>query len=573
MVPTGSSRSDPSIDAVDPVLDPRRWITLAILLMSVLIAALDTTVLNVAIPTILREFDTTLPSLQWVITGYSLTFAALLIIGGRLGDIFGARRVFIIGVTLFGLGSLIASLSSGVVTLVIGEAIIEGIGASLMLPATMGILSGTFHGRERATAFATWGAVMGAAVAFGPLIGGYLTTNYSWRWAFRINVIVAPIAIIGAVIFMRPTPHRGRRERIDFRGALLISSGMFLLVFAISEGGVYGWATPLKAFAIVGADIWPASMPVSIVPVAFVLAAFLLFGFYRVQRSKERAHTDPLFEFSNLSRPAFRYGVVTLMLLAMGQVAFLFVLSVVLQDGRHLSAVETGLWLVPSGLAIVVGSQVGSRLTRLIGTTNVVRSGLVIQASGLAAVSIAVSPSLTFWSLLPGFILFGLGVGFAGSQLNNVILSDIPAERSGAVSGANTTVRMIGAALGIAILSALLTMQTIRHAVDTVASAASLPRGLRTDAVAQIRANGLNFAPLKGVSAANSATLRDVIDHAVVAGARVPLIFATVVVFIGAGLSFFIPQVGPAGSRQAVDDDRALAVEESEMMAESIASQ
>src|SRR4051812_37930973 len=283
--------------------DPRRWITLAIVLTSVLIAALDSTVLNVAIPTILREFDTTLSALQWVVTGYSLTFAALLIIGGRLGDIFGARRMFIVGAALFGMGSLLASLSNGVVVLVIGEAIIEGAGASLMLPATMGIMSSTFAGRERATAFAAWGAVMGAAVAFGPLLGGFLTTNYSWRWAFRINVIVVPFAILGALLFMRPSKVSGRRERLDVPGALLISTGMFLLVFGISEGSTYGWGRALESLDVVGRTIWPSSMPLSIVPVSFVLSFCLLFAFYRVQRHKERAGTDPLFEFSNLERP------------------------------------------------------------------------------------------------------------------------------------------------------------------------------------------------------------------------------------------------------------------------------
>src|SRR5450432_1429298 len=238
--------------ADESALDPRRWITLGIMLIAVLIAGLDSTVLNVAIPTILREFHTTLPSLQWVITGYSLTFAALLIIGGRLGDIFGARRMFIIGAALFALGSLIASLSTGVPSLVIGEAIIEGAGASLMLPATMSIMSGTFVGRERATAFAAWGAVLGAAVAFGPLLGGFLTTNYSWRWAFRVNVIVAPLAIVGALLFVRRTPRSARRERIDLPGALLIASGMFMLVFWISEGTTYGWWTVEKPLNIIG---------------------------------------------------------------------------------------------------------------------------------------------------------------------------------------------------------------------------------------------------------------------------------------------------------------------------------
>jgi len=508
--------------ALEPELDPRRWITLAIILTAVLIAALDSTVLNVAIPTILEEFDTTLPALQWVVTGYSLTFAALLIIGGRLGDIFGARRMFIVGAALFGVGSFLASISNGVVALVIGEAVIEGMGASLMLPATMGILSSTFTGRERATAFATWGAAMGAAVAFGPLIGGFLTTNYSWRWAFRINVMVVPFAIGGALLFMPKSVLSGRRERIDVPGALLIASGMFLLVFGISEGATYGWLVPEKAFEIAGVELWPVSMPVSIVPVAFVASVVLLVSFYRVQRAKERTGSDPLFEFSNLAHPGFRYGTFTLMLLAMGQVAFLFVLSVVLQDGQHLSAVETGLWLVPSGLFIVAGSQLGSWLTRRVGTTNVVRTGLLLEALGLAAVALALSSDIHFWQLLPGFALFGTGIGFAGAQLNNVILSDIPPERAGAASGANTTVRMIGSALGISIISAILSTQLARHAE---------------------------------------------VAHA----AKLPLSFGAVVVFVATGLSLLIPQVGPRGSRQAAADDEAAA--ESEAMAESIAVQ
>ena len=151
---------------------PARWATLAIVIVAAFIVVLDNTVLNVAIPTILRDFDTTLPSLQWVITGYALTFATLLIIGGRLGDIYGHRRIFIIGAALFGVGSFIAALSQGVPELILGEAIIEGIGASLMLPATLAILSSTFQGRERATAFAAWGATAGVAVAFGPSSAG-----------------------------------------------------------------------------------------------------------------------------------------------------------------------------------------------------------------------------------------------------------------------------------------------------------------------------------------------------------------------------------------------------------------
>ncbi len=220
-----------------------------------------------------------------------------------------------------------------------------------------------------------------------------------------------------------------------------------------------------------------------------------------MQRYKERTDRGPLFAFSNLQRPGFRFGTITLLLMAMGQVAFLLVMSVALQDGRHLSAISTGLWLVPSGVAIVIGSQLGNLLTRQIGTTNVVRAGLCIVATGLAACAAGMTPDLSFLGLLPGFVLVGVGIGFAGSQLNNVILSDVPPERAGAASGANTTVRMIGSSLGIAVISSMLTTQSSARAV--------------------------------------------------VSAAHAPLIFSSVVVYFAFALSFRIPQVGPRGSRQS----------------------
>src|SRR5439155_19557838 len=167
-----------------------------------------------AIPHILRDIHTPLPSLQWVVTGYALTFETLLIIGGRLGDVYGHRRIFMVGAGLFGAGSLLASVSTSVPELVLGEAIIEGVGASLMLPSTLAMLSVTFHGRERAMAFAAGGSTGGVAASLGPAVGGFLTTYYSWRWSFRINVIIASIAIIGARLFMRQGDAPARRPRI-----------------------------------------------------------------------------------------------------------------------------------------------------------------------------------------------------------------------------------------------------------------------------------------------------------------------------------------------------------------------
>ena len=515
-------------------LDPRRWVTLGIVTVAALIVVLDNTVLTVAIPTILRDLHTDLPSLQWVLTGYSLTFATLLIIGGRLGDIFGSRRMFIIGAALFGIGSLIASESTSVPMLLAGEAVIEGIGASLMMPATLSILSTTFAGHARAKAFAFWGATAGVAVAFGPVVGGFLTTNYSWRWAFRINVIVAPLAVLGALLFMHRTARSERRQRIDIPGALLIAASTFLLVFALSEGGIYGWLRPLQDFSVAGVLVWPASRPISIIPPLLALALVILAAFIALERAKERAEKDPLFELSHLEHRTFRYGLMTLAVLAMGQLGQIFVLPVLLQDGQHLTAIETGVWMVPSGVAIALGAPLGGRLTRRFNVTRIVRMGLLLETAGLAALTFVIDANVTFVALLPGLLLFGVGVGFASSQLTNIVLSEIPKEHAGAASGANTTVRQMGAALGIATIGSLLSTQMLRHATSAIGSS-SLPADAKATALEQLRARGVGFVP--------PPQLAHAIEDAVAAGARPALLFAVIVVALGAALSFLIPPV------------------------------
>ncbi|GAC1478732.1 MAG: MFS transporter [Acidimicrobiales bacterium] len=532
--------------------DPRRWVTLAIIISSIFIIVLDNSVLNVAIPTILRDFHTTLPSLEWVVTGYSLTFASLLIIGGRLGDLYGHRRVFIGGALLFGVGSLMAAVSQNVQVLILGEAVIEGVGASMMMPATLAILSTTFTGRERATAFAAWGATAGTAAGFGPVVGGYLTTNFSWRWAFGINVVVAPLAILGALVFMRSSPRPAARPRIDLPGATLAALGMFLLVFGLTEGGTYGWTSPVRAFSVVGWRVWSASNPVSVTPVIFVGALLVLTVFYRVERRKERAGLDPLFEFSQLRHKGFRYGLLTTLVLALGQLGLIFALPIFLQDAKHLTAERNGLWMLPMGVFIVLGAQIGGRLTRVTGVTAVVRIGLFAETVGLVLLGAALRPTLTFLDLLPGFLLFGFGIGFASSQLTNVVLSDIDADKSGVASGANTTVRQLGIGLGAAIIGSLLTAQTVRHAVRSVTAAPSLSEPVRAQALAQIRVFGPNYTPARGLPAPDVAELNRALAHAITHGTRPAVFFAATFVFLGALVSLLIPRIEAAGSTEEV---------------------
>jgi EmrB/QacA subfamily drug resistance transporter len=531
------AREGPAPGAAE--IDRTRWVTLTIVIIAAMISSLDNTVLNVAIPSILRDFHTDLTSVQWVVSGYALTFATLLIIGGRLGDVYGHRRMFMIGACLFGLGSLLASLSTSVPTLLIGEAVIEGVGAAIMLPATTAILSTTFQGRERATAFAAWGAAVGAAAAFGPAVGGFLTTSYSWRWALRINVIVAPAAALGALLFVRRDGGRTGRARLDLPGAFLVGASVFLMIFGLSEGSIYGWITPRHRFTIDGHPLWPASSPVSVTVVVFALAAVGLAVFYLVERAKERAGRNPLFEFGQLQHKGYRYGLLTSVVVAMGQLGLIFVLPVVLQDGAHLSAAQTGVWLVPFGLFIIVGAQLGGTLAHRLATTTVIRGGLVLESVGLVAVTLAVTPRVTMLGLIPGFALFGIGYGFAASQLVNVILSDVARDKAGVAGAANTTGRQVGAALGVAVMGAMLSVGAIRHATRSLAHS-PLPVAVRQRAADQIRARGVSFVP----SASNPhdlAVLRKTLTSSIFAGARPPLLFAAAVAFAGALVALLIP--------------------------------
>jgi EmrB/QacA subfamily drug resistance transporter len=521
--------------------DPRRWVTLAIATVTVVIVSLDSTVLNVAIPTILKDFHTTLPSLQWVITGYALTFASMLIIGGRLGDMYGHRRIFIIGAGLFGLGSLIAALSQSVPQMVLGEAVIEGIGASLMMPSSLAILSNTFTGRDRATAFGLWGAVGGASGALGPVVGGFLTTNYSWRWSFGINVVIVPVAIAGAMIYMPESKGDGERKSLDFPGALLVAVGMAMLVFCLSEGATYGWFHPIRAAVIGSRQLWPATRSLSFVPVVFAVSIVLLAVFYRFERWKEQRDAEPLFEFGQLSHRGFRFGLLTVVVLSVGQLALQFVLPVLLQEGQHLSAARNGLWILPVGLFFLVGAQAGSRLARRLPLVRIVRVGLGVAAIGFLTVAASISAHLSFLKLLPGEIVYAVGFGLASTQLTNIVLADIDRDKSGSASGANVTARQMGNAIGIALVGSILTSVTLSQAGKRISGSNGLAPSVKVAARAALRGRGVTFeAPPRSTVHDVDVLHRAFVDGLVV-GTRTVLIFAGVVTFLALGVSLLLP--------------------------------
>jgi EmrB/QacA subfamily drug resistance transporter len=435
---------------------PRRWLALAAMAAAVAIVTLDTTILNVAIPTIRRDLNTDLGSLQWVITGYSLTLGSLLIIGGRIGDLFGVRRAFVTGAVLFAVGSFLASVATSTQILVLGEALVEGIGAALLFPASLATLSMTFQGPARARAFAVWGGVAGAAAALGPVIGGWLTSDFSWRWGFRINVVVAPLAALAALAALPADVGRGRRPGLDLPGVVLAAVGLFLVVFALTEGPDQGWLANRGGMAIGGVTVWSSLWSVSPVVVAVAVAAVALTGFVLFERRKERSGRDPVVDLRLFGSRAFGGGLVTAATVVMAQAGTMFVLAVFLQATHHLTPVSAGRWLLPVGLAVLVGAQIGGRVAGAAGPVKVVRAGILVQLAGVLTAATILRADTGWAALAVALGLFGLGAGLASSQLVNVILSEVPRERAGSASGLATTNNSLGAALGVTILGSVL---------------------------------------------------------------------------------------------------------------------
>jgi EmrB/QacA subfamily drug resistance transporter len=526
------------IVAADARIDEgaRKWITLAVLLMATMIVILDNTVLIVAVPTLLREFDTSLSSLQWVLSGYALTFATLLIIAGKLADLYGPRRMFVVGLAIFGAGSFLASNAETTGQMIFGEAIVEGIGASLVLPAATGILTTTFRGPRRAMAYGLWGTAVGAGAAFGPVIGGYLTTYHSWRWAFRINVVLAPIAAVLALLVMRRDRPTGRGG-FDLPGAALVAIASFSLVFALSQGPTYGWLEPLADLSVNGATAWPATRPISIIPLMLATSAAILVVFVRYQRQREQGGQEALFPLSQLHHLGFRNGLVTALVYTAGSVGFMLVPPVFLQQGLHFSAATAGAWMLPHGLAVLVGAQIGGRVARAYGPVRVVRIGTIVSVAGAIALLLVISPSVTFATLAPALFVAGLGAGFVNTQLSNVILIDVDRGHASVAGGTASTLRQLGSALGIAGTGALVTTFSLRAALDELRSSGLAP-ATRLAAEARLRTNGMAAADDPGAPAA----LVRAVDDAVTKGARPALYLAVATLVVAVVAAYRIPR-------------------------------
>jgi len=438
----------------------RRWIALLILSLSLMLVIMDGTIVNVAIPSITQDFNSTFRDAEWVNTVYSLVFAATLILWGKIGDQYGRRRLFLIGVLIFGTGSALVGASSSVGMLVAMRAL-QGLGAAILSPSTLSIVTTTFRGRERGIAFGIWGATAGVAAALGPLLGGWVVDHASWRWAFFINIPIVIAAFGGALWAIRESRDPETRRYFDVPGTLLGGIGLAALVFGIIEGQSYGWWEPVREFSVLGVT-WPLDS-VSFVPFSIAGGLILLAIFTWYERRLERAGVEPIFEFGLLRFRGYRYGMITGMIVNLGEIGVLFAVSLFLQGTRGLSAFETGLALLPLAAAAFVAAPLAGAFSVRLGPKWIVTAGMVIEAIALLILSQLIDPDVSVKTVAALLGVYGLGLGLAIAQLTNLVLYDIPASKAGIASGGNSTIRQVGSALGIAIIGTVLTTTTATH--------------------------------------------------------------------------------------------------------------
>lgn len=479
----------------------KKWLPLAILSLGFTIIILDTTILNVSLRTIINDLHTDIQSIQWVITAYSLMLAAFTVTGGRLGDLFGRKRMFMLGAVIFAIGSFIASISPSVGVLIAGEAIIEGIGAALMMPATMSLIVSNYKGRDRQISFGVWGAIAGGAAALGPVIGGWLTTYASWRWAFRINVGIAVILLIGS-LFIAEAQDKEEKPSLDIVGVILSATGLLSVVFGFIKASEYGWITMKETITFLGITFTQGG--ISLVPIATLLGIILLTMFTFWENHIARQGKTPLVSLKLFKNPQFTVAVAISSILALGQSGLSFSIPVFLQAVKHLNALNTGIVMLPMTLTLLIAAPSSAIISKYLSPKRIIQIGLIISALGFLVMRAGIQVDASQWSLTPGFILFGIGMGFMMSQLSNIAMSAVSVQEAGEVSGVNSTFRTVGQTLGSAVIGAILISTLSTNLVNGVNTSTIIPNTQKSVISQAVSKQTSNIEFGSGVSITNA---------------------------------------------------------------------
>jgi EmrB/QacA subfamily drug resistance transporter len=458
--------------------DNRRWWALGAMCFALFMIMLDNTVVNVALPSIQRNLHASTSSLEWTVNAYTLSFAVLLVTGGRLGDLFGRRRVFLAGVVIFA-GSSAAIGFSPSDTWLVGWRAVQGVGAALMMPATLSIISNAFPPSERGKAIGTWAGVSAMALAIGPVVGGFLVEKVSWQSIFFLNLPVAVGAVVIALFAVRESRDETVARTVDVPGVLTLTVGLGALVLALVEGNSWHWTSSrevaLYAIAVAG------------------LTSFAVL---------ERRRSEPMVDFRFFRSRTYLGANIVAFIVSFAMLAMFFFLALYMQNIRHYTPLQAGVRFLPSTLMIVMIAPIAGRLADRIGPRPLMTFGLLLVSGSLFWQS-HLTVSSAYSTLLPGFIMMGIGMAFVMSPMSTAAMNAVDQAKAGVASGILSMSRMVGGTFGVAVLGALVSTLG-RSKIDQLLPAVG--SGLRARLADSLGSGGvLHGLPLQAVQASQQA--------------------------------------------------------------------
>jgi EmrB/QacA subfamily drug resistance transporter len=478
-------------------------------------AMLDNTVVNVALPTLTRELRAGVSELQWIVDGYALAFASLLLTGGTLGDRFGRKRIFLTGLTIFTLASLGSGLSSTSNQLIVFR-VLQGIGAAMLMPGTLSILTVTFPPEERAKAIGIWAGVSGVALALGPTLGGWMVENFGWESVFFLNV---PIGIAGFLVAVRVVRESRSEEarRLDLPGLALGTAGLFGLVYGLIEANERGWSDPLimtslglGAALIVALLAWEHRAPHAMLPLSF----------FRV--------------------PAFSAGNTVAFSVSFGMFGIFFFMSLYMQLIRGYSAFSTGLRFLPLTAMIIIVAPNAGRYAQRHGSRAPMTFGLLLAGTGLLLMS-RITEATPYWFLVPLFVMMGVGLGATMAPMTAAVMNAVGPQRAGLGSAMTNTSREVGGVFGIALLGTILTTR-LSSSLRPALAGLELPPAQAGAIEAAAGPGRLDPSLLGALPPERVAQIHTAFNDAFLSGFRVALLVAAVVLFLAAVVANrFIP--------------------------------
>jgi EmrB/QacA subfamily drug resistance transporter len=502
---------------------------LAVLAAAQFLMVLDQAVMNVSISQLVEDFDTTVTTIQVVIALYALVMAALMLTGGKLGDILGRRRVFRIGLVIYGTGSALTAASWSVPTLLLGWSILEGVGAALVLPALVALAAGNYRGQDRAIVYGVLGGVAGAGIAVGPILGGWATTELTWRVVFAGEVVVAIGILLGARLIREPE-REGRAPRLDWVGSVLAALGLSLIVFAVLQASNWGWlkpqASPVEPFGL------------ALTPFVIAAGVVVLAGFRSWERRREEAGRDPLVHLGLLKLPMLLGGLGMLLAQNLILMGIFFTVPLYLQIVLGLDALETGVRMLPASIGLFIAALAGSRLAGRFAARPLVRVGLGVTFVSTLMLLGTIEPELDNEAFLAAMGVLGIGLGLVISQLGNVVQSSVGERDRSEAGGLQNTFQQLGSSLGTALLGAVVITGLIGAFSDNISSNPDIPEDVKQQVEVEISAGGSFVASDEVVAGAtdagfDTATVDEIVtdyEDAQLVALKVAFLFAALIV-------------------------------------------